>query len=84
MYCTEADQLLLTKVDQTILSHFQILVPVYDPRFLDGDGSFSARMTAFPSDDIAIRNEFRPFGGDGVISSSFRTMASPSNNIDNL
>jgi hypothetical protein len=39
-------------------------------------------MTAFPSDDMAIRNAFRPFGGDGVISSSFRTIASPSNDID--
>jgi hypothetical protein len=39
-------------------------------------------MTALPSDDMAIRNEFRPLGGDGVISSSFLTMASPSNDME--
>lgn len=52
-------------------------------RFLDGDGSFSPRITALPSDDIAMRNALRPFGGDGVSSPSFRTIASPSNDIDN-
>ena len=51
-------------------------------RFLDGDGSFSPRITAFPSDDIAIRKALRPFGGDGVSSPSFRTKAFPSNDID--
>jgi hypothetical protein len=51
-------------------------------RFLDGEGSFSPRITALPSEDMAMRNEFRPLGGDGVISSSFRTMASPSKDSD--
>ena len=53
-------------------------------RFLDGDGSPLARMTAFPSADMEIRSEFRPLGGDGVNSSSLRTMASPSNDSDIL
>jgi len=35
-------------------------------------------MTAFPSEDMDMRRAFRPFGGDGVISPSFRTIASPS------
>ena len=47
-------------------------------RFLDGEGSLSARMTASPSDDMEIRKALRPLGGDGVISSSLRTRASPS------
>jgi hypothetical protein len=51
-------------------------------RFLDGDGSFSPRITAFPSDDIAMRKALRPLGGDGVNSPSFRTKAFPSNDID--
>jgi hypothetical protein len=53
-------------------------------RFLDGDGSPLARMTACPSADIEIRSEFRPLGGDGVNSPSFRTMASPSKESDSL
>lgn len=53
-------------------------------RFLDGEGSPLARMTACPSADIEIRSEFRPFGGDGVDSPSFRTIASPSNDRDSL
>lgn len=52
-------------------------------RFLDGEGSSSARMTAFPSEDMEIRRAFRPFGGDGVSSPSFRTVASPSKDKDN-
>lgn len=51
-------------------------------RFLDGDGSPSARITAFPSEDMAIRSAFRPLGGDGVNSPSFLTIASPSNDKD--
>lgn len=38
----------------------------------------SARMTASPSNDMEIRKALRPLGGDGVISSSLRTRASPS------
>lgn len=38
----------------------------------------SARITASPSDDMEIRRALRPLGGDGVISSSLRTRASPS------
>lgn len=49
-----------------------------DIRFLDGEGSSSVRMTAFPSEDMDMRRAFCPFGGDGVISPSFRTIASPS------
>ena len=51
-------------------------------RFLDGDGSPSARITAFPSEDMAIRSALRPLGGDGVNSPSFLTIASPSNDKD--
>jgi hypothetical protein len=39
-------------------------------------------MTAFPSDDMAIRSALRPFGGEGVNSPSFLTIASPSNDSD--
>lgn len=53
-------------------------------RLFDGEGSFSPRMTALPSDDIAMRSALLPLGGDGVNSSALCTMASPSNDIDNL
>jgi hypothetical protein len=51
-------------------------------RFLDGDGSPSARITALPSEDMAMRSALRPLGGDGVNSPSFLTIASPSNDND--
>ena len=53
-----------------------------DIRFLDGEGSSSPRITAFPSEDMEMRRAFRPFGGDGVSSPSFRTIASPSKDMD--
>jgi hypothetical protein len=60
----------------------ELLVENMEMRPLDGDGSSSVRMTAFPSEDMAIRRELRPFGGEGVNSPSLRTIASPSKDSD--
>lgn len=49
-----------------------------------GDGSFPVRIKASPSEDMEIRTALGPFCGDGVISPSLLTIASPSKDNDIL